>query len=130
MKYKNIAAIAVITAMAASASTVLASGKQDVSGGYEWTENLNRGLAAVPVNDGIYLSWRLQANEDSRFGAAENNTGFDIYRDGQLIASEENTTNYLDKNGTVQSEYKVVPSGESIDEQEGGIDISGSNNNC
>lgn len=126
MKYKNIAAIAVITAMAASASTVLASGKQNVSGGYEWTENLNRGLAAVPVNDGIYLSWRLQANEDSRFGTAENNTVFDIYRDGQLIASEENTTNYLDKNGTVQSEYKVVPSGESIDEQEGGIDISGS----
>ncbi|MGN0162774.1 MAG: bacterial Ig-like domain-containing protein, partial [Candidatus Ornithomonoglobus sp.] len=82
---------------------------------YEWTEDMNRGLAAVPISGGVYLSWRLQADEDNRFGSGSENVSFDIYRDGVKIATESNTTNYIDAGGTASSEYAVVKSGESID---------------
>lgn len=80
----------------------------------DWAEKLDRGLRAVQTSDGVYLSWRLHANEDKVFGNAEENVAFDIYRDGELIATESNTTNYTDASGTAQSKYAVVPSGEGL----------------
>ena len=79
----------------------------------EWTEQLDRGLVAVPTQNGVYLSWRLQADEDNRFGDGDSNVSFDIYRDGEKIATETNTTNYLDANGTKDSKYSVVSSNET-----------------
>ncbi|MCH5210809.1 MAG: bacterial Ig-like domain-containing protein [Oscillospiraceae bacterium] len=73
-------------------------------------EELGRGLVAMQTDDGIYLSWRLFSNEDTRFGSGDENITFDIYRGDEKIAAEENTTNYLDEYGTVDSEYYVVSS--------------------
>ncbi len=81
---------------------------------YDWTESLNRGLTAVPISGGIYLSWRLQEDEDSRFGSGTENVSFDIYRDGVKIATESDTTNYIDAGGKSTSKYAVVKSGESV----------------
>lgn len=74
-------------------------------------EKLNRGLIAVKTNDGVYLSWRLLNSEDTVYGSSESNVSFDIYRDGKKIASESNTTNYTDLNGSANSKYAVVPQG-------------------
>ena len=76
-------------------------------------EKLDRGLVAVKTSDGVFLSWRLMDSEDARFGSAESNVSFDIYRDGEKIATEDDTTNYLDKSGTAKNSYCVVPAGES-----------------
>lgn len=67
-------------------------------------EYLDRGLVAVLTSDGVYVGWRLTGDEY----AAQ--ASYELYRDGELIAvigSEENT-NYLDAQGTPDSEYSVV----------------------
>ncbi|MBE5840814.1 MAG: rhamnogalacturonan lyase [Butyrivibrio sp.] len=74
----------------------------------EQRENLSRGLIAVKTNTGIFLSWRLFKRE--AFG--HNDTGltgvsFNVYRDGDLIANVNDSTNYLDKDGTERSRYCV-----------------------
>lgn len=81
----------------------------DTAVGERQLEDMNRGVVAVPTSSGVFLSWRLQADEDVIFGSADENVAFDIYRDGEKIATEENTTNYLDANGTKDSVYRVVP---------------------
>ena len=76
-------------------------------------EGLNRGLVAVNTSDGVYLSWRLFDSEDTKYGSAAENVSFDIYRDGEKIATESGTTNYLDKYGDADSKYYVLRTGES-----------------
>lgn len=75
----------------------------------QWhSENLNRGLVAVKTDGGVYLSWRLHENEDSLFGSAAENVTFEIYKNGELLGTNENNTNYIDASGTVNDEYYVV----------------------
>jgi rhamnogalacturonan endolyase len=90
-----------------------------------WTENLDRGLVAVPTSNGVYLSWRLQEDEDNRFGNGDTNVSFDIYRDNVKIATESDTTNYIDADGTSSSKYNVVKSGESLDTLKNTISYDG-----
>ena len=54
-------------------------------------ETLDRGLVAMKVSSGIFLSWRVLGNEFS-------NTGYKLYRNGSLIATLSSTdaTNYSD----------------------------------
>lgn len=68
-------------------------------------EKLNRGLIAVKNADGVYLSWRLFGDESLEKQA------FDIYRDGTYIdtVGGGEATCYIDKSGTANSKYKVVP---------------------
>lgn len=73
-------------------------------------EELNRGLVAMETDNGVFLSWRLMNDEDTRFGTAENEVTFDLYRDGVKIADVDKTTNYTDTEGTAESEYYVVSS--------------------
>ncbi|BDG36133.1 rhamnogalacturonan lyase family protein [Saccharococcus caldoxylosilyticus] len=65
-------------------------------------EKLDRGLVAVKVENGVYLSWRM-------FGTDPENVAFNLYRDGEKINSKPITssTNYLDPHGTVGSKYSV-----------------------
>jgi hypothetical protein len=65
-------------------------------------ENLNRGLIAVRVGQGYYLSWRLLANEPY-------NTGFNVYRGTAKLNAEPVTgaTNYTDASGALNSVYTV-----------------------
>jgi rhamnogalacturonan endolyase len=67
-------------------------------------EYLNRGLVAVKVTSGVYLSWRLLGTDNTA-------TGFNIYRNNTLITSTPITTstNFTDASGTTTSVYKVLP---------------------
>ena len=65
----------------------------------EW---LNRGLVAVKTSGGVFLSWRV-------LGTDGDATGFNLYRDGEKIASFTGTqaSNYTDAKGTAASKYSV-----------------------
>jgi rhamnogalacturonan endolyase len=65
-------------------------------------EKLNRGLIAVRVGQGYYLSWRLLANEPYT-------TGFNVYRSTTKLNSSPITgaTIYTDASGALNSSYTV-----------------------
>ena len=75
----------------------------------EQIEQLSRGLVAIPVNNGIFLSWRLFLNEVSGY-QSNGLTGADfaIYRNGEKIARVTDSTNYLDTEGQRDSSYQVA----------------------
>ncbi|WP_462409471.1 rhamnogalacturonan lyase [Neobacillus sp. Marseille-QA0830] len=82
-------------------------------------EYLDRGLVAAQTSEGIFLSWRLFANEvkgSSKTGLTGVN--FKVYRDGQYVATVEDSTNFLDKDGTSASSYyvKSVLDGKELDQ--------------
>ncbi|MFW5985407.1 MAG: rhamnogalacturonan lyase [Halanaerobiaceae bacterium] len=64
--------------------------------------DIDRGLVAFSVDDGVYLQWRL-------LGTEETDTPFNVYRDGEKVNEEPLTesTNYLDKEGSKDDQYKV-----------------------
>lgn len=66
-------------------------------------EKLNRGLVAVKTDGGVYIGWRLLADE-----YADEMT-FEVYRDGNKIANKASTdsTNLIDKDGNANSTYMV-----------------------
>ena len=65
----------------------------------EW---LNRGLVAVKTSGGVFLSWRVLGTEGAE-------TNFNLYRDGEKIASISGTeaSNYTDAKGTANNRYSV-----------------------
>ena len=67
-------------------------------------ERLDRGLVAVKVDGGVYLSWRM-------FGTDPETVAFNLYRDGIKINAEPITTstNWTDKGGLLNSKYEVRP---------------------
>ena len=73
-------------------------------------EYLDRGLVAVRVDGGVYLSWRW-------LGTEADDTTYDIYRNGTKIVSGLNNTNYTDDEGFESDVYQVVVSGQSIDNE-------------
>lgn len=114
MNLRKAAAVAAAVAVSLTSipvSTLLASAEPATSGkGITINqEKLDRGLAAIKISNGVYLSWRLYTEEDSVFGTAKSNVSFNIYRDGELIANEADTTNYIDVNGALTSKYAVEP---------------------
>lgn len=68
-------------------------------------ERLDRGLVVVPATTSSYnfISWRL-------FGTDDDNTTFDILRNGKDIVGKNlaEKTNYVDKTGTTSSTYQVI----------------------
>ncbi len=75
--------------------------------GYARTmENLDRGVYAVAVDGGVFVSWRLLATE---YGA-DKNVSFDIYRNGVKINTTPVTdkTNFVDAAGKAGDLYTVV----------------------
>ncbi|UCM89235.1 rhamnogalacturonan lyase [Streptomyces marincola] len=72
-------------------------------------EHLDRGLAAVATEEGVFLSWRLLATEVT--GHSETGlTGadFHVYRDGELLGTVTESTNYLDAEAPAGAEYRVA----------------------
>jgi len=65
-------------------------------------ENLDRGVVAVKVASGVFVSWRVLGTETAT-------TGFNLYRDGTKLNSAVITgaTNYSDATGTATSTYVV-----------------------
>lgn len=77
----------------------------------EQMEKLDRGLIAVKVEPGVFLSWRMLLNEV--WGYDENKKGmtgadFSIYRNEEKIAVVTDSTNYLDKDGNLHDIYSVA----------------------
>ncbi|SDI33055.1 hypothetical protein SAMN05216352_106280 [Alteribacillus bidgolensis] len=82
-------------------------------------EYLDRGLVAASTSEGLFLSWRLLADEvTGSSGTGLTGSTFHVYRNGNKIATVEDSTNYLDKDGTDQSEYYVtaIRDGKEIDQ--------------
>ena len=72
------------------------------------SEDLKRGLVAVKTNTGIFLSWRLfkcEVNGYTKTGLS--GADFKVYRDGGLIATVKDSSNYLDTKGDENSRYYV-----------------------
>ena len=65
-------------------------------------DNLDRGVVAVKVNNGVFVSWRIQAEEYY-------DVTYNLYRDGSLIAENLKTSNYTDASGSTSSTYSVAP---------------------
>ncbi len=65
-------------------------------------EALDRGLVAVKVNNGVFLSWRS-------LGTDTPSTQFNIYRNGNLVNPQpiSGATNYVDAQGNNSSNYIV-----------------------
>ncbi len=80
-------------------------------------EKLNRGLVAVAVKNGVFLSWRLMLEEVDGYSATGlTGTNFRVYKNGQPIALVTDSTNYLDENGTQEDSYSVAPVGKDGEE--------------
>ncbi|QDG65515.1 rhamnogalacturonan lyase [Pseudarthrobacter sp. NIBRBAC000502772] len=69
---------------------------------------LDRGLVAAGTSEGVFLSWRLLGHEATGSSATGlTGTDFNVYRDGQKLATVTDSTNYLDAAGTASSAYDV-----------------------
>nr|WP_256988910.1 rhamnogalacturonan lyase [Bacillus sp. EB106-08-02-XG196] len=82
-------------------------------------EYLDRGLIAAPTSEGVFLSWRLLANEAKSYSETGlTGVNFNVYRDGNLIASVEDSTNIVDQDGDSDSRYYVrsVLDGKELDQ--------------
>ncbi len=77
-------------------------------------EALGRGLRAVKVSNGVYLSWRLSDSEDNVYGSAADAVSFDVYKNGAKLTTVTDSTNYLDKSGKASDRYSVMPNGGSL----------------
>lgn len=73
-------------------------------------DKINRGTVAVLTNTGVFVSWRLFKNEVK--GSNETGltgTDFVLVKNGKKLAVVTDSTNYLDKEGTKEDKYCVVP---------------------
>jgi len=102
----NIASKVLLIALAVLLTmSLLPPVKQDVRAATpRQMEALDRGLVAVKVSNGVFLSWRL-------FGTDPANIAFNLYRNGTKINSSPITgaTNYVDTGGTNSSVFTVRP---------------------
>ena len=71
-------------------------------------ERLDRGLLAVSVPEGVFLSWRFLREEATGYSdRGLTGTDFRVYRDGRPLAVVRESANYLDREGTPESVYEV-----------------------
>ena len=83
--------------------------EREVSREIPQREKLNRGLIAVKTNAGVYLGWRLLAEEVTGYSAmGVTGADFVIYRNGVEIAKVKDSTNYLDTTGCIEDKYQVA----------------------
>lgn len=78
-------------------------------------ENLDRGLVAVKVTNGVFLSWRV-------LGTDPTGIGFNIYRGTTKVNTSVITgaTNLTDAAGTTSSTYTVRPVINNVEQEIGG----------
>ncbi|MEN8907194.1 MAG: rhamnogalacturonan lyase [Clostridiales bacterium] len=71
-------------------------------------EKLDRGLVATSTTEGVFLSWRLLKNEATGYSETGlTGVNFNVYKNGEKIATVKDSTNYIDKDSTVDSKYYV-----------------------
>ncbi|WP_133578868.1 rhamnogalacturonan lyase [Aureibacillus halotolerans] len=68
-------------------------------------EALDRGVVAVPIEDGMLISWRL-------LGTDRKSIGFHVFRNGEQLTDKpiKSSTNLVDPEGTSSDSYEVVVS--------------------
>lgn len=73
-----------------------------VTEGKRQMERLDRGVVAVKVSNGVFVSWRMLGNEPAE-------VSYNLYRGSTKVNSAPITgaTNYVDRNGTTGSTYTV-----------------------
>jgi YD repeat-containing protein len=77
---------------------------------HEQLEVLNRGVVAVKVKNGVFISWRLFKNEVTGYSdTGLTGTDFVVYRNGIKAVVVTDSTNYLDREGTAEDVYAVAP---------------------
>jgi hypothetical protein len=107
-KFRRIVAVSLVGALAGAGITASAQAR----GGHHdeiQLERLDRGLVAANTEDGVFLSWRLLADEVTGYNdSGLEGATFKVYRDGKKIATVSDSTNYLDTRGDEDDEYKVV----------------------
>ncbi|MFK3983552.1 hypothetical protein ACI2K4_24605 [Micromonospora sp. NPDC050397] len=64
-------------------------------------EHLDRGLVAVKVAEGVFLSWRFLGDEPD-------DVVYRVYRDNRLVGTVTGSSNFTDAAGTVTSSYRVA----------------------
>ncbi len=63
-------------------------------------ENLDRGVVAVKVSSGVFISWRVLGTETA-------DVTYNLYRDSVKLTNISGASNYVDKSGTASSKYSV-----------------------
>ncbi len=116
----SLAAPLLFTGFQSSASAVTSqTNKHNVQDRSVQLEYLDRGLVATNTSEGVFLSWRLLADEVSGYSETGlTGVNFNVYRDGKKLGTVEDSTNFLDSNGTSTSKYYVaaVKNGKEIDQ--------------
>ncbi|MBT2700117.1 rhamnogalacturonan lyase [Bacillus sp. ISL-40] len=82
-------------------------------------EYLDRGLVAIPTSQGVFMSWRLLGNEVKGYSETGlTGVNFNVYRDGKKIATINDSTNFVDKEGNAASKYYVssILDGKELDQ--------------
>jgi len=74
--------------------------------GHYQMEDLDRGVVAVKVADGVYVGWRMMGYEYNP--TSPSSVSYNVYRDGTKVASVTDSTNYLDAAGSATAVYTVT----------------------
>lgn len=116
-KAKKAAVAALAVAQLASVGIVMPATIAGATSITREVENLDRGVVAVKVDGGVFVSWR-------RLGTEPADTTFSLYRDNQLVTSGA-VTNFVDAGGSASSKYKVVTNNATVSKE-----VSVLANNC
>jgi hypothetical protein len=76
------------------------------SSGHFQLEDLDRGLVSVRHDQGNYVGWRQLGYEYDR--EAPERIAYKLYRDGEVLATVTDSTNYLDPEGAQDAAYSVA----------------------
>ena len=75
----------------------------------EQLEKLGRGLIAIKTEDGVFLGWRMYLWEATGYTqTGMSGTDYVVYKNGQKLALITDSTNYLDRTGTLEDVYAVA----------------------
>ncbi len=76
---------------------------------HEQLEKLNRGLIAMTAKEGVFLAWRMFLDEATGYTeTGMSGTDYMVYKNGERLALVTDSTNYLDREGTLQDTYAVA----------------------
>jgi hypothetical protein len=104
------ALVAVAVTVLGLPGTVAVTAPTGGGGGRVQLEKLDRGLVVATSSEGAFLSWRLLGHEvTGHTSTGMAGPAFAVYRDGRRIATVTDSTNYLDRDGTANSAYRVAP---------------------
>ena len=69
---------------------------------HEQLEKLNRGLIAMTAKEGVFLAWRMFLDEATGYTeTGMSGTDYMVYKNGERLALVTDSTNYLDREGTL-----------------------------